>query len=252
MQSNMKHLPVFLIVPFSILLFFSCAAQEKPAGDCLTVEGGLTHDFGSISHGAKPMHAFEFHNTCEDTVRFTAVKASCSCTAALPTNDVVAPGEKAAINVTFFPPRSSNGHIEKSVSVYVNDEPRPRCLLRVSADITSGFSTDPEKVDMGSIPARKEATTKVRFTNVSADTQEIVAVQAVLSIENRGVDGKGAPSVVPIAESAFSPSEFSLAPGATQEVTVRFTPRLTGKLLGSVIIYSGPEARQVEFTGVIE
>jgi hypothetical protein len=248
----MKHRSIFFIVPFSILIFSSCGAQEKPAGDCLTVDGGMAHDFGTISHGDKPVHAFEFHNTCEDTVRFTAVKASCSCTAALPTNDVVAPGEKAAINVTFFPPRSSNGHVEKSVSVYVNDESRPRFLLRVSADITSGFSTDPGKVDMGRIPARKEAATKVRFTNISAEEREIVAVQAVLSIENRGIDGKGAPNVVPITESAFSPSAFSLAPGATQEVVVRFTPRLSGKLMGSVIIYSGPEARQVEFTGVIE
>ncbi len=248
----MKYVSLILLLPLFFLIQ-SCSAQEKPSGDdCLTLKGELKKDFGSITHADKPSHAFVFHNACEDTVRFTAVKASCSCTAALPANEVLAPGEETEIKVTFYPPRSMNGHVEKSVSVYVNDESRPRFLLRVAADIRSGFTTDPEKVDMKNISARREAQAVVRLTNITDEAQEIVAVQAVLSIENRGADGNDPPMVEPITTSSFAPESFTLAPGATQEVTVRFTPHAKGKLLGSVVFYSGPEARQVEFIGVIE
>lgn len=248
----MKKIFPTILVFLAAAALPSCSAQEKPAGDCFTVEGSVQHDFGSITHGDKPSHAFVFRNACEDTMRFTAVKASCSCTAAMPEDEVLAPGESTEITVTFYPGRSMNGHVEKSVSVYVNDEARPRFLLRVAADIQSFFTTDPEKVDLGSIPAGKETTATVRFTNVSEETQEIAAVQAVLSIENRGPDGNDPPMVEPVTQSSFDPSTFTLAPGATQEITVRFTPHAPGKLLGSVVVYSGPEARQVEFSGVVE
>ncbi|MDT8325311.1 MAG: DUF1573 domain-containing protein [Bacteroidota bacterium] len=248
----MRYSAHALIVFLASVMLSSCNAQERSAGDCFTVQGSQKHDFGSITHGDKPSHAFVFHNACGDSMRFTAVKASCSCTAALPEDEVLAPGESTEIKVTFYPGRSMNGHVEKSVSVYVNDEARPRFILRVAADIRSFFSTDPEKVDMGRIPAGKEATATVRFTNVSEETQEIAAVQAVLSIENRGPDGSDPPMVEPVTTSSFDPSAFSLAPGATQEITVRFTPHATGRLLGSVLVYSGPEARQIEFSGIVE
>ncbi len=246
-----KIFPIFLVFLTAALLS-SCEAQEKAAGECFAVEGSMKHDFGSITHDDKPSHAFVFRNACEDTMRFTAVKASCSCTAAMPEDEVLAPGESTEIKVTFYPGRSMNGHIEKSVSVYVNDEARPRFLLRVAADIQSFFTTDPEKVELGTISAGKEITRTVRFTNVSEETQEIVAVQAVLSIENRGPDGNDPPMVEPVTQSAFDPASFTLAPGATQEITVRFTPHAPGRLLGSVVVYSGPEARQVEFNGTVE
>ncbi|MCB2205116.1 DUF1573 domain-containing protein [bacterium] len=242
-----------LLLPAFLILLPACSAQDKAdEGDCLHIEGGEIHDFGTINHGEKPTHAFRFTNTCSDTMRFTAVKASCSCTAAMPDDDVLAPGEDTEIRVTFYPPRSSNGHVEKSVSVFVNDEPRPHFVLRIKADIVSGFRTEPEKIEVGSIPVGREAKRSFTITNLGDAPQEIVAVQAVLSIEDRGDDGSGPPVVRPVTTASFSPEKFTLEAGASQEITVRFTPKVKGKLLGSVVVYSGPEARQVEFTGMVE
>ena len=247
----MRKTATHFILPILCLLLTSCSAQEKPSGDCLTIEGGDTHEFGSITHGDKPSHAFVFHNACEDTVRFTAVKASCSCTAALPDRELLPPGESTEIKVTFYPPRSTNGHVQKSVSVYVDDEARPRFLLRVEADIESGFTATPEKVDLGSVPVGAPAEATLRLENISGETREIVAVQCVLSIEFRGENGDAAPQVVPVTNAAGEPASFTLEAGAARDLTVRFTPQMKGKLMGSVVIYSGPEARQVEFTGTV-
>ena len=241
---------ISLILIFIFASTVSCSAQEDPLS-CLELEGGGKHDFGEITHSEKPSHRFVLRNVCSDTVRITHVKAACGCTAASLSGGTVAPGGSATVDVTFYPPRSTNGHISKSVAVWVQGGKQQQYLLRVEADIRSNFSTAPEKVELG--PIRKGAVTEsvVRLTNTSDREQEITEILSGFSIESRGDSGEAPARVLPVTEAEFIPRQFTLAPGDTQDITIRLTPQHAGRLMGSMIIYAGPENRQVEFSGMV-
>ena len=243
------HITLILIA--FLVCTVSCSAQEEPLS-CLELEDGGKHDFGEITHSDKPSHRFVLRNVCSDTVRITHVKAACGCTTASLAGGTVAPGGTAAVDVTFYPPRSTNGRIRKSVAVWVQGGRQQQYLLRVEADIRSNFRTVPEKVELGTI--RKGATSEstIRLTNTSDKTHEITEILSGFSIESRGDSGEAPPRVLPVTEAEFTPRQFTLAPGDTREITVRITPQHTGRLMGSMIIYAGPENRQVEFTATIE
>jgi hypothetical protein len=161
------------------------------------------------------------------------------------------PGGTSSVDVKFTPPRSTNGHVGKTVSVFTEGDPQRQYLLRIDAEIQSSFTVSPDKIQMDTLITRNVATTTLRLTNSSKDTQRIMEIQGSLAVEHRGYDGTQPPQVLNVDEVKASPREFILAPGASQDITVRFFPLHEGKLMGSLVIYAGPETRQVEFFGVL-
>ncbi|MBN1448203.1 MAG: DUF1573 domain-containing protein [Bacteroidetes bacterium] len=241
---------VHTVIPFLLfVLVTSCGAQEQPAS-CLSVADDGVHDFGDITHADRPEHRFVLRNICNDTVRITHVKAACGCTTAMLSGRTLGPGDAAMIDVTFYPPRTTNGHVSKSVAVWVDGGKQQQYVLRVEADIRSFFRAVPDKPDLGSLRRQHPAEAVVRLENVSDETMEITEILSALSIEFRGGD-EVPPRVVPIEDAVFTPRQFTLAPGEGQDITIRFTPQLEGTLLGSIVVYSASETRQVEVTGTI-
>jgi len=232
------------------LFTVSCGAQQK-SGPCLQIEGNATHSFGSITHGEQPEHRFVLRNTCDDTVRISSVKASCGCTAAVVSGSTLPPGGTASVDVKFLPPRSTNGHTSKTISVYTEGDRQKQYLLRIEADIRSSFTAAPEKIEMDTLITRNVATATLRLTNASKDTQRITQLQGALAVEYRGYDGKASPEVIPLEGVQAFPPEFTLAPGASQDITVRLFPIHEGRLMGSLLIYAGAETRQIEFFGFL-
>lgn len=240
-----------IIISLLLFLTASCSAQQDPPS-CLSVTGGDAHDFGEITHDDKPEHRFELRNDCSDTVRITHVKAACGCTTASASERTLPPGGTTTVDVQFYPPRTTNGHIAKSVAVWVDHGKQKQYVLRVEADIRSYFEVTPAKVDMETIKKGTAAETVVRLKNVSQEEQRIAEIMTGLAIEFRGADGSAPPQVIPLENAEFSPRQFTLAPGASQDITVRLTPVRPGKLMGSMVIYAGTETRQVEFSGIIK
>jgi hypothetical protein len=243
----MKRIPILLLLPFFV---FSCTAQQK-GSPCLVIEGSATHSFGSITHMDAPEHRFVLCNTCEDTVRITSVKASCGCTAAVVSGSTIPPGGTSSVDVKFMPPRSTNGHVAKTVSVFTEGDRQKQYLLHIEAEIRSFFTVSPDRIQMDTLITRNIATATLRLTNASKDTQRIMEIQGALAVEYRGYDGTQPPQVLNIDEVQPSPREFTLAPGASQDITVRFFPLHEGKLMGSLVIYGDHETRQVEFSGLL-
>jgi hypothetical protein len=60
-----------------------------------------TQSFGAVPHGAVVRRRFAFVNEGDGDLVLSAVRTSCGCTAALPSKRRLAPGEEAAIDVTF-------------------------------------------------------------------------------------------------------------------------------------------------------
>ncbi|MDX9759073.1 MAG: DUF1573 domain-containing protein [Bacteroidota bacterium] len=240
-----QHCLFFLIVALA-----SCNAQVPP-GPKLVVEDGATFDFGPISHTARPEHRFTLRNTSTDTVRIVKVHATCGCTATMVSGSTLPPGASATVDVRFTPPRTSNGRVSKSISVFTENDLQKQYVLRIEADIRSAFTVMPKIVALDTIITRNIATATLTLTNVSADTQRIHMVQGTLAVEYRGYDGTQPPQLFDLDGIVTAPEQFVLAPGSSQEITVRFTPTTEGRILGSVVMYAKDESRQVEITGII-
>ncbi|MBI9034113.1 MAG: DUF1573 domain-containing protein [Bacteroidales bacterium] len=96
-------------------------------------------DFGTIEQGEEVFHVFEFMNTGKRDLIIRTTKASCGCTASELVSDVIAPGKKAEIQVTF----TSIGKKDKQkhmVTVVSNDPNNPVVILEMK-----GFVEVPEK-----------------------------------------------------------------------------------------------------------
>lgn len=78
--------------------------------------------------------SFVFKNTGEEPVKITKVQASCGCTTAQATDDTIAPGESAAIDVAFtFGDRY--GKQVKRIVLSTDHPKQPRITLTMSTDI---------------------------------------------------------------------------------------------------------------------
>jgi len=79
------------------------------------------YDFGSIKEKAgKVSHVFTFTNRSKMPVAITMVDASCGCTTAEYTREVIRPGKQGRVKVTFNP-AFRPGHFSKEVRVKLND-----------------------------------------------------------------------------------------------------------------------------------
>jgi hypothetical protein len=250
---KLNDMNILTYAQFALLLFVtvSCTAQNPP-GARIEIPGGTTKDFGTVSHTDRLDHNFILRNAGRDTVVVTDVKAACGCTGVMVSGRTMPPGGVAEVAVRFVPPRTSNGTVSKSVSVYIEGAEHAVYVLRVSADVKSAFESDPPLVDVGSIAVNAKTTASFDLINASAEPKSVVAAQSALAIEYHGLDGNSPPEVRHLEGVSIEPMEFELEPGGRKTVTVHFTPPFAGKVMGAIVLYSENETRQVEFTGAAQ
>src|SRR5438105_6806132 len=124
------------------------AAAQSPAEQPIPEHGPRirfdtkTQSFGSVPHGAVVTRSFAFHNDGETELVLTAVRTSCGCTAALPSKRRLAPGELAAVDVTFDTSRKpafkERTPYTNSVMVMTNDRAEKDAGQGVSRLILEG------------------------------------------------------------------------------------------------------------------
>lgn len=96
------------------------------------------HDFGRIVDGVKVSYTFKFKNTGDGDLIIHQVKSSCGCTATKFSKEVIPPGGKGKIQLTFD---SSNrpGMNHKTARVVTNTQPNTH-ILRISAQVVDAKS----------------------------------------------------------------------------------------------------------------
>ena len=122
-------------------------------------------------------------------------------------------------------------------------------MLRMDANLVSHFDATPEKVELGEFGFKKKLRTIVRLHNRSDDVEEILDLVNAIGIE--GHDEKSAVFLSQLKDITFTPSTFILKPGESMDIIVEFTPHRTGRLMGSMIVYTKSENRQIEFSGAV-
>jgi hypothetical protein len=132
----MKHLALVLVL---VLAAAGAAVATRVAHSAAAPAGGepvpdhgprikferKSESFGTVAHGTVVRRSFAFRNEGEADLVLTAVRTSCGCTAALPSKRHLAPGESAAIDVSFDtsrkPAYKERTPYTNSVMVMTND-----------------------------------------------------------------------------------------------------------------------------------
>ncbi len=125
-------------------------------------------DFGRTKAGEVLSHEFVFTNEGDATLLIKKVTTSCGCTAALVSEDKLAPGKQGKIEVK-FDTRGYGGRVSKYIFVDSNDPARSRVQLEVTADIevppSPKIEIDPYNHDAGLILAGEELKAPLRIIN---------------------------------------------------------------------------------------
>lgn len=125
-------------------------------------------DFGKTKAGEVLAHKFVFTNEGDATLLIKKVTTSCGCTAALVSEDQVAPNKQGQIEVK-FDTRGYGGRVSKYIFIDSNDPTQPRVQLEVTADIevppSPKIEIDPYNHDAGLILAGDELGAPLRILN---------------------------------------------------------------------------------------
>jgi hypothetical protein len=92
------------------------------------------HDFGKVNEGDKVNYTFNFANKGTSELKINDIKTSCGCTAALLSQDNLAPGQEGTLKVELNT-QNRSGKMSRTVTISSNDPKDPSKVLTIYADV---------------------------------------------------------------------------------------------------------------------
>jgi hypothetical protein len=138
------------ILTLCVLAIATSTASAQQAWAEKMFKGELTHDFGTVPHGAQMLHRFTITNIYAVRMEITDITPSCGC---VTTNvkKILEPRESAVFEVMMDGKRFT-GQKEVSVKVTVGPEFVSTAVLRVSAFSRADVVFNPGQVNFGAVP----------------------------------------------------------------------------------------------------
>lgn len=128
----------------------------------------LVRDFGEVKQGEILSYEFVFTNEGDANLLIKKVSTSCGCTAALVSDEKLAPGKQGKIGVK-FDTRGYGDRVSKYIFVDSNDPGQARVQLEVSADIevppAPKIDIDPYNYDAGLVVAGDGLSAPLKIMN---------------------------------------------------------------------------------------
>jgi len=91
-------------------------------------------DFGQLTQGEKANHTFILKNSGKTDLIIRKTKASCGCTAIVPSTKIIKAGEKTELKIVFNS-RGKRGRQNKLITVITNDPSESEVRLRVTGNV---------------------------------------------------------------------------------------------------------------------
>ena len=113
---------------------FSKLTQKELQNAPVIDFNGRVFEFGEITEGTKVEHLFKITNKGKSDLLIRSVKASCGCTAANPTSNVVKPGTSTDLKV-IFDSTAKLGMQNKTITIISNDPNTSTSILRISGNV---------------------------------------------------------------------------------------------------------------------
>lgn len=238
---------IFLcVVLFSSLV---CAQAEKKISF-----KAVEHDFGTLKQLTPAEFIFEYTNVSSDTVYLDNPKASCGCTAALMSEDVLPPGKSGSVKVKFTPPVGFHGTVTKTITMYTRPDAKVIEVLRIRANVVGDLEATPSMVRFNAttgatqterIRLKSTADRPISLDNISASLMEYRDTTAGDQYHSDRVIAK------PFTGFTFATTKKELQPGEDCELVLNVMPEEKGQINGSIRIVTGKYETILSIAGVI-
>ncbi len=202
MNDKITYASAFVLLVLLMLTAGSLAAEKAPL---------QKWDFGYVPQKSVVGHVFYLKNSGEKALTVTNIKPGCSCTSVSELDGPIAPGDSAAITVTF---KSGRYHyrVQKTTLIVTDDPETPKHRLSILAYVyadkdTTGFiSVTPPKLTWEAKTGQQVfGPETIEFINRRPDTIQIELLDIPDTLIN------------------WSLSDATLAPGAGASLVL--TPR---------------------------
>jgi hypothetical protein len=129
MQDN-----IYLYVSANLVEDFSGLTSQQLANAPVFKLESNTVDFGKIKQNSSADVEFFFTNEGKSDLIIRYVKAGCGCTALMPTENVIKPGDKGSVKARFNS-GGYKGNIYKNIFVYTNDPKNSEVMLMIKGEV---------------------------------------------------------------------------------------------------------------------
>ena len=129
-----KHIPPLI---FPNLSKVNTSVKERAPDSPIIFFPETTHDFGVMDKGTVVGYNFKIINKGKSTLEINRVRTSCGCTAALVSNNKIAPGESTELHVE-FDSSTENGKVRRVIEVISNDPGAEKSILNIYAEVKPG------------------------------------------------------------------------------------------------------------------
>jgi hypothetical protein len=195
------------------------ASEKAPQGPVPRLEfaGGMTFDFGDIYRGQKATHFFTIKNAGSDTLLIKNVSASCGCTAAMASENIVPPKSTSRLNVTFNS-EGYGGRVQKTVTVESNDPLNPIQRVNITGNVLPVLEPSPTYLYVPRAKVDSVTLSSILVTNVTQKPVTILGVETSL-------DGLK----VEVPQKTLKPSEKT-------DLPVSYEPSKPGPAYGQIVL----------------
>ena len=132
--NGQKQPNIYLYVSANLVEDFSgLNAQELANAPVFKLESN-TVNFGTIPQKSSANVEFSFTNEGKSDLIIRHVKSGCGCTALMPTENVIKPGDKGSIKAKFNS-GGYKGQIYKNIFVYTNDPKNSQVMLMIKGEV---------------------------------------------------------------------------------------------------------------------
>jgi hypothetical protein len=173
------------ILTLAVLMLGATAAPAQQGWAAKMFSEGVTHDFGSVPHGAQLFHRFTVNNIYAVRMEITGIKSGCGCVTATAAKRVLEPRESTTIDVSMDARRFTGG---KTVGIRVtvgSDEYASSAELRVSANSRGDIVFNPGEVNFGNVTRGQSPTMTIDVEYAGAlnwQVSEVVAKDLPLEL----------------------------------------------------------------------
>ncbi len=177
----MRKVSLGLVV---LVLAATAATAQQGAWAEKMFQGTLTHDFGSVPHGAQLFQRFTITNIYAVRMEITNIKPSCGCVSAEPAKRVLEPRESTTLDVRMDATKFV-GPKTVQINVSVGPDFISTAVLKVSANSRADIVFNPGQVRFGTVVRGQSATQTIDVEYAGAlpwQVSEVVAKDLPLDV----------------------------------------------------------------------
>jgi hypothetical protein len=183
----------------------------------LEFTGATTFDFGDIYRGQKATHLFTIMNAGNDTLLIKNVSASCGCTAAMASKNVVPPKSTSKLDVSFNS-EGYGGRVHKTVTVESNDRANPTQQVNITGNVLAVLEPSPTYLFIPRAKVDSVTLSSILVTNVTQKPVTVLGVETSLD----GLE-------VEVPQKPLRPSEKT-------DLRVSYKPSRPGPAYGQIVL----------------